>query len=78
MRRSHGTPAARSSGPVTPSASRSSLLTTPVCLVRWSQISFWSSRFSYWSIRPGSPAMILRHFSSQPGGMSSITPPTWK
>ena len=78
MRRSHGSPEARSSGPVTPSSSSRSRETTPVFFVRRSQISFWSSSASYWSMRAGITSRNSRTLASQPGGMSSKTPPTWK
>ena len=78
LRRSHGSPVARSSGPVTPSSSIRSRETMPVPFIRCSQISFWSSSASYWSMREGISARKERHFASHPGGMSSNTPPTWK
>ena len=78
LRRSHGLPAARSSGPVTPSPSSCSSDTIPVPFMRCSQISLRSSSASYWSIRRGMISTNSRTFSSKPGGMSSITPPTWK
>ena len=78
MRRSHGWPAARSSGPVTPSPSSVSASTIPVPFMRRSQISLRSSSDSYWSIRFGIIARNSRSFPSKPGGMSSATPPTWK
>ena len=32
----------------------------------------------YWSMRVRITSQNSRVFSSKPGGMSSITPPTWK
>ncbi len=78
LRRSHGFPEARSSGPVTPSSSSRSSETTPVWRLRRIQISLRSSSASYWSMRDGITARNSRTLASQPGGMSSKTPPTWK